>query len=214
MGAAASIYYDGSMASVPAPMDLPGEIAPLPPAPPLPVIRSAGDEARLRAMLDANFDFVWRALRGLGVPTSAADDAAQHVFLVASQKLAVIDVGSERAFLAATARGVAANFRRSGAHTHEVPDEEVLMRQVDVAPDPEERAAKGQALQALERLLQGLDEDLRVVFVFFELEGMTTAEISVVLGVPMGTVASRLRRAREEFQAAVKRLHASGGGRR
>lgn len=38
-------------------------------------------------MVDAYFDFIWRSLRGLGVPAGAADDAAQHVFLIAYQKL-------------------------------------------------------------------------------------------------------------------------------
>jgi len=193
---------------VPVPMNPPRESAHVSPA-----SRSAADEARLRAMLDANFDFVWRALCGLGVPASGADDAAQQVFLVASQKLAAIEPGSERAFLAATARGIAANIRRSRALTHEIADEDAIMHQMDAALDPEQQAAKGQALRALEKLLQGLEEDVRTVFVFFELEGMTTAEISAALGVPMGTVASRLRRGREEFQAAVKRMHASGGGR-
>jgi RNA polymerase sigma-70 factor (ECF subfamily) len=44
------------------------------------------------------------------------------------------------------------------------------------------------------------------VFVLFELEGMTMAEIATSLDVPPGTVASRLRRARELFAAAVSRI--------
>src|SRR4051812_6204799 len=68
---------------------------------------------RFRALVEQHFDFIWRSLRGLGVPSSAVDDAAQHVFCVASEKLGAIAAGSERAFLFKTALGVAANARRA-----------------------------------------------------------------------------------------------------
>jgi RNA polymerase sigma-70 factor (ECF subfamily) len=55
-------------------------------------------------------------------------------------------------------------------------------------------------------VLEGLPEDLRTVFVLFEGEGLTTAEIASALGISMGTVASRLRRSREAFAARVERL--------
>ena len=50
--------------------------------------------------------------------------------------------------------------------------------------------------------------DLRAPFVLFELEEMPTAEIAKVLELPLGTVASRLRRARDDFQKIVARMHA------
>jgi RNA polymerase sigma-70 factor (ECF subfamily) len=51
-----------------------------------------------------------------------------------------------------------------------------------------------------------LPDDTRPVFVLYELEGLTMDEIAACLEVPAGTVASRLRRAREAFQAAVARV--------
>jgi len=51
-----------------------------------------------------------------------------------------------------------------------------------------------------------MDLDLRTVFVLYELEEMTMAEIATTLELPPGTVASRLRRGREAFQTAVARL--------
>jgi RNA polymerase sigma-70 factor (ECF subfamily) len=65
----------------------------------------------------------------------------------------------------------------------------------------------------LDGLLASLSDDAREVFVLFELEAMSTAGIAQALSLPMGTVASRLRRAREEFDAATKRFRARGGGR-
>jgi RNA polymerase sigma-70 factor (ECF subfamily) len=53
--------------------------------------------------------------------------------------------------------------------------------------------------------------ELRAVFVLFELEQIKVAEIATMLGIPEGTAASRLRRAREHFQDAVRRLEARRG---
>ncbi len=166
---------------------------------------------RFRSIVDAHFDFIWRSLRGLGVPAASVDDAAQLVFLTASQKLDAIILGSERSFLFATARGIASNARRSELRNRELLDEEALVSRADAAPDPEQTAVSSQARRILDRILDGLQEDLRTVFMLYELEGQTTAEIASLLGVPMGTVASRLRRAREEFQAAARRYQAGQG---
>jgi RNA polymerase sigma-70 factor (ECF subfamily) len=165
-------------------------------------------------MVDAHYTFLWRALRGLGVPAESADDAAQSVLWIAAQKLALIAPGSERSFLFATARGVAANMRRARAHAREVLDEGALHGHMDGAPSPEERVAREQHVRILESILEALDEDLRTVFVLFELEGLTMIEIAALLELAQGTVASRLRRAREEFQAASKRYLASARGAR
>jgi RNA polymerase sigma-70 factor (ECF subfamily) len=167
--------------------------------------------ARFRRMVDGEHALVWRFLRGLGVPASAADDAAQHVFLVAAQRLGDIAPGSERAFLLSTARGVAANARRAQTRSREVLDDQVLADHTDHRADPEQAAASKQARKLLDSFLDELAEDVRTVFVLFELEGMTMAAIADTLELPPGTVASRLRRAREEFHAAAKRFQAQTG---
>jgi len=56
------------------------------------------------------------------------------------------------------------------------------------------------------RVLATMEQDLLEVFVLFELEGLTTPEIAELVGVPLGTAASRLRRAREAFRAAAAKL--------
>lgn len=174
---------------------------------------SAEAAARFRGLVDAYFDFIWRSLRGLGVPSAGLDDAAQQVFWVAAQKLAVIAPGSERSFLFQTARGIAANLHRARSRSRELLDENAIAALVDTAPNPEQLASSKQASELLALFLEALPEDLRTVFILFELEGVTTAEMAEMLDLPMGTVASRLRRGREEFQAAAKRFQASRGGR-
>jgi RNA polymerase sigma-70 factor (ECF subfamily) len=56
--------------------------------------------------------------------------------------------------------------------------------------------------------------ELRLVFVLYEIEEMTTPAIAAAIGVPVGTVASRLRRARESFRAIVRRMQAAQPGRK
>jgi RNA polymerase sigma-70 factor, ECF subfamily len=174
-------------------------------------------DKRLRALVTEQYDFIWRSIRRLGVPPTDVDDCAQQVFWVASRKLDEIRPGSERAFLFGTALRVASDARRSRTRRREVPEQGEGAEALDPAPDPEELADKTRARALLDEVLDAMPMDLRAPFVLFELEEMPTAEIAAVLDVPVGTVASRLRRAREEFQKIVARVKARGafrGGQR
>src|SRR5882724_1676448 len=163
------------------------------------------DRGRLRALVDEHFDFVWRTLRRLGVPASDLDDASQQVFVVVNRKLAEIDVDRERPFIFQTALRVASDARRTLRRRREVIDPALLER-VDVAPGPDECASRKQARVLLDAVLEGMPLDLRAVFILFEIEELSSIEIARLLGVPTGTVASRLRRARVDFQARVEKL--------
>jgi RNA polymerase sigma-70 factor (ECF subfamily) len=166
--------------------------------------------ARVHALVTAHFGFVWRSLVRLGVPRADAEDALQQVFLVASRKLDDIEAGSEKAFLFATALRIASRARRTQERRREVLAPEPL-EQLDPAAPVDELIDRARARAELEAILDHMPLELRAVFVLFELEQITMAEIAGVLDLPPGTVASRLRRAREHFQAAVKR-HAARSG--
>ncbi|WP_437507243.1 hypothetical protein [Sorangium sp. So ce1099] len=99
---------------------------------------------RYRALVDAHFDVIWRSLRGLGVPAGSADDAAQHVFLIAYHKLSEMAPGRERSFLLGTALRVAANARRAGARRRRggVPLGARRLRQ-EVPPERDGRGCSG-----------------------------------------------------------------------
>jgi RNA polymerase sigma-70 factor (ECF subfamily) len=169
--------------------------------------RAGADDAqrRLRAILAEHYDFIWRSLRRLGLDAAGADDAAQQVFVVASRKLAGITVGGERAYLFGVALRVASDARRAAAGRREHPSEDV-----DEAPDPspgaDEILDQRRARALLDEALEHLPLPLRVVFTLHELEGMSMSEIADVVGIAPGTVASRLRRARQLFESAVARL--------
>jgi RNA polymerase sigma-70 factor (ECF subfamily) len=176
-----------------------------PPSAPVAAPRAPADPARLRRILDEQFDFVWRSLRRFGLDADRADDAAQQVFVIASRKLDVIQPGSERSFLFGTAMRVASDMRRSAIRRREVPTEDAGADLVS-GDRPDELLDQRRAREMLDHVLDAMDLDLRSVFVLFELEEMSTAEIAAFLAIPPGTVASRLRRAREEFQEKVARI--------
>lgn len=164
-------------------------------------------EARLRSLIAAEFDFVWRSLRRLGVRDGDADDAAQRVFLITSKKLDQVAAGSERSFLFGVALRVAGHARRGYERRRESEHDEVSAL-LDGAPSPEEALDERRARAVADALLDEMPMELRAVFVLFEVEEMTMAQIAELLGLPPGTVASRLRRAREDFQARLRRLRA------
>jgi RNA polymerase sigma-70 factor (ECF subfamily) len=163
--------------------------------------------ARLRALVDVHFDFVWRSLRRFGLTSADADDAAQRVFVVASRKLSEIESGRERSFLFGTAYRIVREVRRSRARRPEAPLRDEL-DVLDPAPNPEEFADRNRARRLLDDVLNDMPLEARSVFVLFELEEMSVPEIASMLELPIGTVGSRLRRGRELFHAAAMRLRA------
>jgi RNA polymerase sigma-70 factor, ECF subfamily len=164
------------------------------------------DPERLRQAVIEHYELVWRALRRLGVAPGSVEDAAQQVLLVLSRRLAEVRPGAERAFLLATATRVAADYRKMHRRRREDLDETSLAARASEAPLPDEQLDRDRARRLLDVVLDELPDELRTVFVFFELEGMKTNAIAELLSLPAGTVASRLRRARETFEIAAARL--------
>lgn len=169
-----------------------------------------GDAERLRAFVTAHIGFVYRTLRRLGLPEADAEDATQQVMVVASGKLEQILPGREQAFLFSTAAHIAARSRRSRGRRREV-GEEVAGERQDPSPGPDEVIDQARARALLDDLLDTMPDDLRAVFVLYEIEELSMREIADALDVPAGTVASRLRRAREHFQQERRRLEARRG---
>jgi len=164
-------------------------------------------DARLRGMVEAHIDAMTRLLRRLGVSESDVDDAVQQVFLTASRRMDDIAPHAEKSFLYKTALHVAAHARRTVARRRESADDGAP-EQADGRPSAEELIDRRRAAALLEEVLELMPEELRTVFVLFEIEQLPTVEIAALLELPAGTAASRLRRAREDFHERVARLRA------
>ncbi|WP_240488373.1 RNA polymerase sigma factor [Labilithrix luteola] len=161
---------------------------------------------QLRALMDEHFAFVWRSLRRLGVREAQLDDAAQQVWIVVSQKQSELRVETARAFLFAIALRVASDARRTLRRRREVGSE--AAEPMDERPGPDELVDRKRSRAILDDILDAMPDDVRAVFVLFELDQTSMAEIAGIVGAPLGTVASRLRRGREIFELEMKRVRA------
>ena len=161
------------------------------------------DRARLERIFNAHHAAVWRALRRRGLSVEAADDATQETFLLALDRISDIRQESERAFLIGTALRVAHSLGRKTVRWE--LDEDMDQRSSAVRDTDEARAD----VQLCDLVLSKVDPDLVEVFVLYEVEGLTSPEIADLLSIPLGSVASRLRRAREQFRAAAERIEKS-----
>jgi RNA polymerase sigma-70 factor (ECF subfamily) len=160
----------------------------------------------LRQLVTDHLDFVWRSLRRFGVPAADVDDAAQQVFLIVNDKLAKIQPGSERSFLVGVATRVASHARRA-YNRREVAQQKLSANPLEVSLDPEQLTERLQARELLDRVLDAMPQDLRAVFVLFELEELSIDQVARLLAIPRGTVATRLRRAREVFHEQAKLVY-------
>jgi RNA polymerase sigma-70 factor (ECF subfamily) len=153
-------------------------------------------------VVSAHFDFIWRLLRRLGVSEGEVDDAAQHVFLTATIKGLRGTAEEARPFLYGIALRVASNFRRTARRRHEVA-EDAMGEPAGHDPSADDVADLRRARALLDEIIDGMPLELRVVFILSEIEQMTAAAIAELEGIPPGTVASRLRRAREVFRGRL-----------
>jgi RNA polymerase sigma-70 factor (ECF subfamily) len=176
--------------------------------------RTATTALRLSDVYEEHFDFVWRSARRMGVAEAAVDDVVQEVFLVAHRRLADFEGRSSvKTWLFGILLRVVSDHRRT------LRRKGGLAPLPDVLPDdsnarcPAELTEKREQVRLLHRLLDGLDDDKRAVFVLAELEQMTAPEIAEALGVNLNTVYSRLRAARRKFEQALVRHRAREAGR-
>jgi RNA polymerase sigma-70 factor (ECF subfamily) len=158
---------------------------------------------------EENADFVWRMLQRMGVRDADVEDQLQEVFVVVHHRLHTFD-GSARmtTWLFGICTRVAAAYRRRAYRRREevvadVPED----GRVDEG-DPEHAVIALQARARLLGILDLMDLEKRAIFVMFELDEVPCEEIAEMLGVPVGTVHSRLHAARKDFQAALTRFSA------
>jgi RNA polymerase sigma-70 factor (ECF subfamily) len=168
--------------------------------------------ADFRSIYDGHFNFVWCSLRRLGVRESDVMDLTQKVFLIVNQKLSTFEGRSQLAtWLFGICQRVASDYRRSALIRCEVvTDSAELDLRADEGDGLVEKGESRRRAEVAESILNRLPEPQRVVFVLFELEEMSGDDIAALLDVPVGTVRSRLRLARETFRREVRRLTAAG----
>ncbi len=154
---------------------------------------------------------IWRFLLHLGVRKSDVPDVTHNVFLIAYRKLDEFEHRSSvRTWLCGIALRVARDFQRSAAVRLEVSESDAPIAPGRTSGDSGDAFDQRQQLALAERLLDALPAEQREVFVLHELEQMTGPEIASLMGTPLNTVRTRLKRARDAFRRRVAELKERG----
>ena len=150
--------------------------------------------------LDAAFNYA----RWLTRNDADAEDVVQDAYVRALRFFSSLRGDDARAWLLTIVRNTwYGRFpRRAGRAVVTVPDENAENR-ADARPDPEAQMIQQQAVEQVRRALETLPADFREVLVLRELEGLSYKEIGTIVGIPLGTVMSRLARARERLAGVL-----------
>lgn len=165
----------------------------------------AATDPRLHQAIGLYLSAVWRVLRRSGLSTADCEDISQEAFWVLAQKLDRVPDHAVRAFLLSTALKLAANRLRSRWHRSVTEPLDPDLRPSDALP-AEDALDLRRARDLLDRALAELALPERTVFIMVCLEQMSRSEVAAALEIPEGTVASRLKRGRQGFEAALGRL--------
>lgn len=165
-------------------------------------------QAELARLYDAHAELVWKHLHRLGVRSADVPDLLQEVFLVLHRRWCEVRRDQPiEPLLWGIAAGLAANYRRRAFRRLEVlgmPAEEPPGPTSE--SDPERALDRRRTRARIEAALAALAPEQRAVFVMFELEALSGQEIARLVGIPVGTVHSRLFQARKELQRALASL--------
>jgi RNA polymerase sigma-70 factor (ECF subfamily) len=149
------------------------------------------------------FEYVQRTLRRLGTDRSEVDDLAQEVFLVLHRRWSEFDQSRPlRPYLFGVAVRIALANQRKRAR-------EVAFGNVELSddgPDPEETLSNQQTRALVQAALKRIPLPRRTVLVMHELDRVPVTEVAATLSIPLFTVYSRLRKAREELKLETQRI--------
>lgn len=166
----------------------------------------AARHARFRSAVEPLVKVAFRVLQRLGLQSAEIDDALQTVLVAADRKFDDIASRADlKAYICAACVNVArdAGRRRVRRTAQSSPLDELDEEPPSPDADPAHLLERKQTLAMVQRVLETMLPERREVFVLYELEELTGREISRHLGVPPGTVATRLRKAREDFRKAI-----------
>ena len=167
-------------------------------------------EQLLRSVYDEYFEFVWRSLGQLGVREPDVTDVAQRVFLTFYLRFPSFDESPRlKGWLFGVCRRHASDYRRSAAFRHEILTDPHRLEREPVGHVEASANELPQRMDAvLEAALEKLPVDQKTVLAMYDLEQIPGQSIAARLGIPAGTVRSRLRLGRHNLRREVLRLMA------
>jgi RNA polymerase sigma-70 factor, ECF subfamily len=172
------------------------------------IIEPALPRPDFRRLFEQEVGYVLQTLRRLGVARADVEDMAHEVFLAVLKQLDAYDPSRPlKPWLFGFAFRIASQYRRKARHVSELEAADAVP---DRADGPDALLEKGRKRQLVQVALDEMELDRRAVFVLHDIDGFTGEEVSRTLSIPLGTVYSRLRLARDDFSAKMRRLQARG----
>ncbi|HYM41394.1 MAG TPA: sigma-70 family RNA polymerase sigma factor [Steroidobacteraceae bacterium] len=166
---------------------------------------------RFEALVLPHLDAAHRLARWLNRSPGDADDIVQEACMRAYRAFDTLRGPDARPWLLAIVRNCSLSAlaeRRRRAHEPLTGEHEALAQQAgaEPPPDPESASIERDEQRLLARLVAALPEEQREVLLLREMEDMSYREIAEIAQVPIGTVMSRLARARAALKALRPQL--------
>jgi len=152
-----------------------------------------------------HLDTAYNLARWLTRNEQDAQDVTQEAFLRAFRFFAGYQGGNMRAWLLTIVRNTCNTWiqRNRRADRTDLFDEEIHSMAFSAGADPETQVLAGADRESLRRAIEDLPDVFRETLVLREMEGMSYKEIADVTSVSLGTVMSRLARARTQLRASL-----------
>ena len=160
---------------------------------------ASGEEAEFTALVERQSRFVFRVAYAVLLNAADAEDVLQETFLKLYRNRGWQNIKNERAFLARVAWRIAVDHRQRTAQSADSPytTEDDLSDAPSPQPGPEQTLLAADRHAVVHSMVDTLPEELRVPLVLSAVDELNSCEIGRVLGVPEGTVRTRLQRARQ-----------------
>ena len=170
--------------------------------------QSPQERARqFRTIFEAEHGYVWNSLRRLGVRERDLADVTHDVFVALFRTLAQFDASRPiRPYLFGIAFRVASDYRRLARNKNELLDPDEPRDARDSTPGADENVSRAEDCELVHSALQHIEPERRAVLLLHDIDETPMPQIAEALGVPLNTGYSRLRLARQDFEAAVRAL--------
>lgn len=166
-----------------------------------------GESAEFTALVERQSRFAFRVAYAVLLNAADAEDAVQETFLKLYRSGDWRSAHNERAYVARVAWRTAVDRRRALGRPEDASEE--LPECAAAEPDPEEPAVMAQRASRVHAMIDALPEELRVPLVMAASEEMNSREIGEALGIPEGTVRTRLQRARQMLRRKLAGVEAA-----
>jgi len=164
----------------------------------------AGDPLAFQELIRPHLDSVRRFVFSLSKNWQDADDIAQEALIKAFRAFPTFDGrASLSTWLYTVARSASIDWQRSRLGQAAQRENPLPSTHPGALPRPDDACSQQQQRERLWQAIQGLDERQRVPLVLYEIEGLSYEEIAAIESVPVGTIRSRLSRARQELRGRL-----------